>query len=88
MNTLKLTISFLTILLLFAACSQADQAQCSCLQQAQKVNRLSSKIWASGATHNDSLLLKAALAKKDKLCKSLQESAPEALQELKAICPQ
>ena len=74
--------------MLFGACSQADQAQCGCLQQAQKVNRLSSKIWSSGATHNDSLLLKAALAKKDKLCKSLQESTPEALQKLISACPQ
>jgi hypothetical protein len=88
MNTIKITISFLAILMLFGACSQADQAQCGCLQQAQKVNRLSSKIWSSGATHNDSLLLKTALAKKDKLCKSLQESSPEALQKLISACPQ
>ena len=88
MNTIKLTISFLSILLLCGACSQVDQAQCGCLQQAQKVNRLSSKIWSSGATHNDSLLLKTALAKKDKLCKSLKESSPEALQKLVSACPQ
>jgi outer membrane murein-binding lipoprotein Lpp len=88
MSYIKLSISFLTILLLFGACSQADQAQCGCLQQAQKVNRLSSKVWSLSATHNDSLMLKAALAKKDKLCKSLQESTPEALQKLKSACPQ
>jgi hypothetical protein len=88
MSYIKLSISFLTAFCFLAACSQADKSQCACLEQAQKVNRLSEVVWSSSATHNDTLLLKAALEKKASLCKKLQESAPEALQDLKAACQQ
>jgi hypothetical protein len=47
---------------------------------------LSNVIWSSSATHQDTLLLKAALQKKDKLCKKLEQSAPEALLDLKKAC--
>ena len=73
---------------IFAACSNADTKQCACLQQAQKVNRLTQAVWSANASHNDTLLLKAALQKKADLCKKLLESTPEQLQELKASCPQ
>jgi hypothetical protein len=86
MIKLKLLISFLTFMLMLLACEQPDQAQCACFEQAQKVNRLSNVIWSSGATHQDTFLLKAALEKKDKLCKKLEQSAPEALLDLKKSC--
>lgn len=86
MRKLKLLISFLTFIMLFVACSQPDRTQCACFEQAQKVNRLSNIIWSSGATHQDTLLLKAALEKKAKLCKKLEQSAPEALLDLKKSC--
>jgi hypothetical protein len=88
MNVLKLTIYLLCFCAFAFACSQADSAQCACLNQAQKVNRLAAKIWNEQASRQDSLLLKAALTKKDKLCKALQEAAPESVQKLKSTCPQ
>jgi hypothetical protein len=88
MSLIKLSISFLAVASLFAACSQSDPAQCACFEQAQKVNRLSKVIWSLNATHQDSLLLKQALEKKQAVCKALQESAPETLQNLKEVCPQ
>ena len=88
MSLIKLSISFLAVASLFAACSQSDPAECACLKQAQKVNRLSEVIWSSNATHQDSVLLKQALEKKQAACKALQKSAPESLQNLKEICPQ
>lgn len=88
MRLIKLSISFLTALLLWSACSQADPTHCACLDQAQKVNRLSEVIWSSGATHQDTLKLSEALEKKNKLCKKLQESSPEALLDLKKSCQQ
>jgi hypothetical protein len=86
MRKLKLLISFLPFLLMLLSCEQPDQAHCACFEQAQKVNRLSNVIWTSGATHQDTLLLKAALQQKDKLCKKLEQSAPEALLDLKKAC--
>jgi hypothetical protein len=88
MSSIKLSIYFFAIVALLAACSQPDQTQCACLKQAQKVNRLSEVIWSSNATHNDTLLLKKALQKKQAVCKKLEQTAPEALQNLKEICPQ
>ncbi|MEY4286705.1 MAG: hypothetical protein RL511_783 [Bacteroidota bacterium] len=88
MSYIKLTISSLIVTSIFAACSNADTKQCACLQQAQKVNRLTQAVWSANASHNDTLLLKAALQKKADLCKKLLESTPEQLQELKASCPQ
>ena len=88
MKVLKLAIYLLSLSALVGACSQADKTQCECLSQAQKVNRLSTKIWSAKATQQDSILLKEALIKKEKLCKSLQESAPEALHQLKSTCQQ
>ncbi|MFM8963791.1 MAG: hypothetical protein ACKOGD_08115, partial [Sphingomonadales bacterium] len=70
MNDLKLTIYLLCFCAVTFGCSQADSAQCACLNQAQKVNRLAAKIWNEHASRQDSLLLKAALTKKDKLCKA------------------
>lgn len=88
MSLIKLSISFFVVAAMFSACSQPDQAQCACLKQAQKVNHLSEVIWSSNATHNDTLLLKKALQKKQSICKKLEQSAPEALQNLKEACPQ
>lgn len=88
MSLIKLSISFLAAAALLSACSQPDSAQCACLKQAQKVNRLTEVIWSANATHQDSILLKRALEKKQAACEALQESAPEALQNLKEICPQ
>lgn len=88
MSLIKLNISFFVVAAMFSACSQPDQAQCACLKQAQKVNHLSEVIWSSNATHNDTLLLKKALQKKQSICKKLEQSAPEALQNLKEACPQ
>lgn len=88
MKVLKLAIYLLCLSTVVGACSQVDKTQCECLSQAQKVNRLSTKIWSSRASQRDSILLKEALTKKEKLCKKLQESAPEALHQLKSICQQ
>jgi hypothetical protein len=88
MSLIKLSISFLASVALLSACSQPDQTQCACLKQAQKVNRLSAVIWSSNATHNDTLLLKKALQKKQAVCKKLEQSATEALQNLKEACQQ
>lgn len=88
MSLIKLSISFLATVALLSACSESDPSQCACFKQAQKVNRLTEVIWSSNATHQDSILLKQALEKKQAACKALQESAPEALQNLKEICPQ
>lgn len=88
MSLIKLSISFLAAAALLSACSQPDPAQCACFKQAQKVNRLTEVIWSLNATHQDSLLLKQALEKKQDACKALQESAPETLQNLKEVCPQ
>lgn len=88
MNRLKLTFYLLCFCAITSSCSQADSAQCACLSQAQKVNRLSAKIWNEQASRQDSLLLKAALSKKDKLCKALEEATPESLQKLKSTCQQ
>lgn len=88
MNGLKLTIYLLCFCAITSACSQADSAHCACLNQAQKVNRLSAKIWNEQASRQDSLLLKVALSKKDKLCKALVEATPESLQKLKSTCQQ
>jgi hypothetical protein len=88
MSLIKLSISFFAAAAIFSSCSQPDQAQCACLKQAQKVNRLSEVIWSSNATHNDTLLLKKALQKKQAICKKLEQSAPETLQNLKEVCPQ
>jgi len=88
MKVLKLAIYLLSLSALLGACSQADKTQCECLSQAQKVNRLSTKIWSAKATQQDSILLKEALIKKEKLCKALQEAAPESVQKLKSTCPQ
>ncbi len=88
MSLIKLTISSLIVTCVVAACSQAAPTQCACLKQAQKVNHLSQAVWSESASHKDSLLLKAALQKKDALCKKIQESTPELLQELKSLCPQ
>jgi predicted amidohydrolase YtcJ len=86
MRKLKLTISFLTFILLFVACSQPDRTQCACFEQAKKVNQLSDAIWSSGATRQDTLLLKAALEKKDQLCRGLEQTAPDELLDLIKSC--
>jgi hypothetical protein len=88
MSLIKLSISFLAAAALLSACSQPDKAQCACLAQAQKVNRLSEVIWSSNASHQDTLLLKQALQKKQAICKELEQSTPEALHKLRAQCPQ
>lgn len=88
MRHLNLILPCLLALFVFAACSQADPAQCACLNQAQKVNRLTAVIWSSNATHKDTILLRAALVKKDLLCNKIKERAPEALQDLKKVCLQ
>ena len=83
MSLIKLSISFLASAALLSACSQPDQAQCACLKQAQKVNRLSEVIWSATATHQDTILLKQALEKKEPICKELMQSATDVLQQLK-----
>lgn len=88
MGTIKLIISLVVVGVLHAACSQPDTSQCACLEQSQKVNRLSNKIWSASASHQDSLNFKAALEKKQLLCKKLQELAPEKLQEIQKACQQ
>lgn len=88
MSLIKLSISFLASAALLSACSQPDHAQCDCLKQAQKVNRLSKVIWSARATHSDTILLKQALEKKEAICKKLAQSTPDALQQIKAACPQ
>jgi hypothetical protein len=88
MSLIKLSISFLAVAALLSACSQPDQAQCACLRQAQKVNRLSEVIWSATASHQDTILLKQALEKKESICKKLVQSTPDALQQLKEACPQ
>ena len=88
MSLIKLSISFLATAALLSACSQPDTTQCACLKQAQKVNRLSEVIWSATATHQDTILLKQALEKKESVCKKLVQSAPDALQQLKEVCPQ
>lgn len=88
MSPIKLSISFFAAAAIISSCSQPDQAHCACLKQAQKVNRLSKVIWSSNASHNDTLLLKKALQKKQAICKKLEQSTPEALQNLKDVCPQ
>ena len=74
------------LLLMFSACEQDNKAYCSCLEQANKVNELSAVIWSGGATQQDTLALKKALATKDKLCQSIQQSKDNAIQELKGTC--
>jgi hypothetical protein len=59
------------LLIIFTACEQDNKAYCSCLEQANKVNELSAVIWSGGATQQDTLALKKALATKDKLCQSI-----------------
>lgn len=80
---------FLSVFIIsFFGCSQDDKAACDCLLQAQKVNQYSAKIWTLKATHADTMNLKNALIKKEKLCKSLQQSDPKIIQELKGKCNQ
>lgn len=86
MSSIKLIISLVAVGVLYAACSQPDTSQCACLEQAQKVNRLSKKIWSSSASHQDSLDFKAALQEKQNLCKKLQELAPDKLIEIQSAC--
>ncbi|MFM7005902.1 MAG: hypothetical protein ACKOWX_01480 [Flavobacteriales bacterium] len=86
MGSIKLIISLVAVGVLHAACSQPDTSQCACLDQAQKVNRLSKKIWSASASHQDSLDFKATLEKKQNLCKKLQELAPEKLIEIQNAC--
>ena len=74
------------LLLIFSACEQDNQAYCSCLEQAQKVNQLSAVIWSGKASHQDTLALKAALASKDKLCQTIQQSKDNTIQQLKGTC--
>jgi hypothetical protein len=71
---------------MFSACEQDNKAYCSCLEQANKVNELSEVIWSGGATQKDTLALKEALATKDKLCQSIQQSKDNDIQELKGTC--
>jgi hypothetical protein len=87
MSILKLLFFISSFAILSFSCSAPDRAQCACLEQAQKVNRLTQAVWNKSASHQDSLLLSKALQKKDKLCKKLQEAAPETLHELQALCP-
>lgn len=83
----KYTFLLLGILLvMFSACEQDNKAYCSCLEQANKVNELSEVIWSGGATQKDTLALKEALATKDKLCQSIQQSKDNDIQELKGTC--
>lgn len=80
---------FLSVFIVsFFSCSQDDKTACACLMQAQKVNQFSTKIWSLKASHSDTMNLKKALIKKEKLCKSLQQSDPEIIQELKGKCNQ
>lgn len=88
MSYIKLSISFLFVGAIIGSCSQADTSQCACLAKAKEVNRLSKIIWSSGASHQDTIQLKAALEQKDKLCKKLQELDPESLIEIKSACQQ
>jgi hypothetical protein len=74
------------LLVICSACEQDNQAYCSCLEQANKVNDLSAIIWSGGATHQDTLALKKALATKEKLCQSIQQSKDNAIQDLKGTC--
>lgn len=74
------------LLLMFSACEQDNKAYCSCLEQANKVNKLSAVIWSGAATHQDTMALKKALASKEKLCLSIQQSKDNAIQELKGTC--
>ena len=74
------------LLLMFSACEQDKKAYCSCLEQANKVNKLSAVIWSGAATHQDTMALKKALASKEKLCLSIQQSKDNAIQELKGTC--
>ena len=74
------------LVLMFSACEQENKAYCSCLEQANKVNKLSAVIWSGAATHQDTMALKKALASKEKLCLSIQQSKDNAIQELKGTC--
>jgi hypothetical protein len=86
---IKRNISFIfcAICALFiASCEQDNTAYCSCLKQAEKVNKLSSIIWSGSATKKDSIALKNALLKKDQLCQPIQQSKDNAIQELRGTC--
>jgi hypothetical protein len=81
-------ISIIAGLILFmaSACEQDNKAYCSCLEQAQKVNKLSAVIWSGGANHQDTIALKKALASKEKLCQTIQQSKDKTILELKGTC--
>ena len=66
MSILKLLFFISIYAILSFSCSAPDRAQCACLEQAQKVNRLTQAVWNNSASHQDSLLLSKALQKKDK----------------------
>lgn len=76
MKELKLAIYLLSLSALFGACSQVDKTQCECISQAQKVNRLSTKIWSAKATQQDSILLKEALIKKKNCVRRYKKQHP------------
>ncbi len=80
------TVLFIGLLVLTLGCSSKDKSQCTCLFQSKKVNEISNRIWSGSATHQDTLELKSALLKKEKSCKSLQQSSPKEIQELKKLC--
>lgn len=74
------------LLIFFSACEQDNKAYCSCLEQANKVNKLSVVIWSGTATHQDSITLQKALATKEILCQTIQQSKDNIIQELKGTC--
>lgn len=81
-----LTLICAFLLVLFSACEQDNKAYCSCLEQANKVNELSTVIWSGRATHQDTIALQRALASKEKLCQSIQQSKDNTIQQLKGTC--
>lgn len=86
MNQRYALIYSVFFLIIFTACEQDNKAYCSCLEQANKVNKLSAVIWSGTATHQDTLALQKALATKEKLCQTIQQSKDNTIQELKGTC--